>query len=238
MEHEMKNSLQDNLEALGALQQLIAKLYRFPLTLEQSDYFKQLSLDDDTAEGSEDIRQGLALMKDFCSETSPDTLLRVASDDFHRLFIGPHHLLAAPWSSVYMDKGSLFGPTEQRVEIELKRFGLTNPEGHREPCDHIAYELQFIADLHTRAGEAQSANNREAYLTYLGEAKDFYETYLTPWIDAFCTCVEEHAQSEFYRGLACLTWGVKAWELDFLQRAVDAEACVSDVFDKPTRAVC
>lgn len=52
---------------------------------------------------------GLLGMVRFCSSGSEEVVLHAAGVEFHKLFVGPHHVLCPPWGSVYLDGGRLFG---------------------------------------------------------------------------------------------------------------------------------
>ena len=229
------------IEAICAVDRLLARLFRSPLDRETAAAIAELAADDGPDFLLEDERcaQGLAAMGAWCGTASDDDL-HAASADFHRLFVGPDKLLAPPWSSVYADRGSLFSETEQVVEAEFRRHGLINPEGHHEPCDHIAYELQFVADVLGRAVaddgvdagsaadaaklEAGDAAAREAAgdgagvdaEALVGDAAAFLERFVAPWSDAFLDDVRAGSRALFYPALADFTRGAIAVQRELL----------------------
>ncbi|WP_449316766.1 TorD/DmsD family molecular chaperone [Rubneribacter sp.] len=210
--------------ALGALARTAARLVRFPFGDGMIAFFCGLDADDagDFVMGDSQCREGALMIKRFFLEGDRAARVRQASDDFHKLFVGPSKLLAAPWSSVYLDLGSLFGPTALAVEREFKRHGFAIPEGNREPCDHMAYELEFLAELHQAAEDARVRGDEAAAQAAYAEARAFKERFIDPWSDAFLGAVEAGARVDAYRGVALLVRGFLALEGAFL-RVVDGE---------------
>lgn len=194
-------------DALGAMGDLLGHLFRAPFTPEQAAFFASLdpSDRDDLFMQNELCSRGAALIRNHFA--TGNTALQTASADFHRLFVGPLKLEAAPWSSVYMDLGSLFGPTALAVRNVFKRNGFEIPEGTHEPSDHICYELAFMSEMHRAAGNNDAAATRE------GQA--FLKDYLLPWSDRFLERVASSARTDAYRGLAQLTQGYLELEQGF-----------------------
>lgn len=243
--------------ALGAMASVLARLYKEPFDGKMIACFRELDVDDadDLFLANGQFREGAAQLKAFFSQdegsgkagSRADASVRsnrqLASDDFHKLFVGPLKLKAAPWSSVYLDLGSLFGPTALAVEKEFKRHGFAIPEGKHEPCDHIAYELEFLGEMH-RAAEAawqvaggedvpaeSAAAVPDSALAPLTDARAFKKTYLDPWADAFFQAVDEGARYDAYRAVASMTRGFLAIEEDFLFAVVpsgDAPAAADE----------
>jgi TorA maturation chaperone TorD len=207
-----------NIDALTVMHQLVAKLFKYPPDKGVVDYLRSIDTEDENDLFSQDevCLSGIKLMKSFCSELEPDEAVTEANTDHNQLFVGPMHLPSPPWSSVYMDRGSLFGPTALAVEDEFKRFGFWIPEKNHEPCDHIAYEIQFVAEMNKKATESLRQGDEAEGLRYLEEARKFINTYLMPWLGTFLGRVEEHARTDFYRGLVKLTEGLVKLELQLL----------------------
>lgn len=199
--------------ALGAMGNLLGHLFRAPFTPEQAAFFASLDPCDrsDFFMTNQRCSQGIALVRDhFAAE---EQALQTASADFHRLFVGPLKLEAAPWSSVYMDLGSLFGPTALAVRNVFKRNGFEIPEGTHEPSDHICYELAFMGEMHRIAESGDPAAARHA----LEEGRAFLKDYLLPWSDRFLDRVASSARTGAYRGLAQLTQGYLELEREFFR---------------------
>lgn len=125
--------------------------------------------------------------------------------DYDQLFVGPGHLPAPPWESVYRTEERLvFDWPTLEVRAEYRRMGLavTKPS---DPDDHIGLELLFLATLADREAAGDSAAAEAA--------QQFLEAHLLQWAPAFCADVVAHAQTDLYRGLGLLTRAV----LDFVK---------------------
>ncbi len=208
-------------EALGAMAQLLAKLYRFPIDKELSQQLAQMDPNDpdDLFMRQSECQKGVAQLQGFFSGEGRENALLSASNDFHKLFVGPLKLRAVPWSSVYVDPSAvLFGPTAQAVRSEFERHGLAIPEGQREPSDHIAYELQFLAEMHWRANASwgEDASPSPQARDALEDARSFKEKFLDIWGDKFLGNVEQGSRVDVYRGVASLTRGYLALEGEWL----------------------
>jgi TorA maturation chaperone TorD len=222
------DTLKDNLKALTVMLQLIAGLYKKYLNVDLIECLKSTTIDDeqDIFCHDEECRCGLKLMCDYCASNDIADLILQSKGDHSQLFIGPVKLLAPPWSSIYLDSQRLlWGPTSIEVEEKLKSFGFSVPEGNSEPWDHIAYELQFVADLNKKALEYLDQDNNSEGYSYLDAVKGFIDNYISPWLSEFTSLVEKNAETNFYRGLAKLTRGAVRLELDLLTNILHPLQC-------------
>ncbi len=222
----MLDDLASSCDALTVMLRLVAGSYKAPPGEELVEYLKRMDMEDreDLFLRDEECRAGISLMRHFCRKLEMEEAVRRATADQNRLFVGPLHLPSSPWSSVYMDRGLLFGPTALAVEAEFKRLGFWIPEGNHEPCDHIAYELQFVGELNKKAVEKFGQGNEAGGCESLSRAKQFIDEYVSPWLGEFLERVEKHAETDFYRGLAKLTSGVVRLESEFLDAVTPREA--------------
>ena len=217
---EASTSLLDRTETLTAVCQLVAGLYRYVLDEDAVNRLSavQMSGDDDFVLAQADCIGGLSLMQEYCKGSELSAKLLVASNDFHDLFVGPHKLLAAPWSSVYMDKGGMiFGPTALQVKALFSEQGYVIPEGKSEPSDHIAYEWQFIADLQKKIVQACAAADSSKTNQSIEVLNRFMTSYFNPWIKEFLNKVKDNAKTDFYRGLSTFSLGLWSLEQDLLK---------------------
>ncbi|MDO4502387.1 MAG: molecular chaperone TorD family protein [Coriobacteriia bacterium] len=68
-----------------------------------------------------------------------------ASRAFHHLFVGPRHLVAPPWGSVYTDHEKVvFGETCLELGLWLRRQGIDRLADQTEPPDHIGRMLALL----------------------------------------------------------------------------------------------
>jgi len=126
--------------------------------------------------------------------------------DYTRLFLGPAHIIAKPYGSVWLeDDNTLMGDSTMAVQELYREGGFEIDEEFRELPDHIAAELEFLYLLIFRENEGHRNGEPEALTAAAGLRKRFLEEQLGLWIGPFTAAVKGGAQSGFYRELAGLT---------------------------------
>ena len=136
------------------------------------------------------------------SAEEPESLLV----DYTRLFLGPTHIVAKPYGSVWLDgENTLMGDSTMAVQELYHEGGFEMDEEFRELPDHIAAELEFLYLLIYRENEGHRNGEPEAVKTAAGLRKRFLDEQLGRWIGPFTAAVTAGAESEFYRQLAELT---------------------------------
>jgi len=173
------------------LDELIAGevLHAFPLSSEQS--LEQ--------EGKQALQAFAAANAGGLSEETFEALKK----DYQRLFVGPGHLPAPPWESVYRSREHLvFEKETLDVRRWYARFGLQAPKFNQEPDDHIGLEFAFLLHLTTLA--LQNQVDQEACAPLLQAQRAFIEEHLVQWAPSFFQAVSKHAATEFYRGVGYL----------------------------------
>lgn len=128
--------------------------------------------------------------------------------DYMRLFIGVGKVLAPLWESVHFSQQRLvFQEITLDVRNWYRRFGLEPENLHKEPDDHIGLELIFAAQLSRHALQALEDQKPDLFQRYLEAHNEFLNQHLLRWAPYWASLVEEHARTDFYRGLALLTKG-------------------------------
>lgn len=156
----------------------------------------------------EDTRHGLQLLQDYShawSElTEPDL-----EWDYTRLFIGPGHVLAPPWESVYLSREHLlFDQPTLEVRRLYAEYGLQAPRLNAEPDDHLGLELAFLVHLCSLGLAALHQGENPAALI---EAQHrFLGEHLLRWAPQCLELVIDNANTDYYRGIAYLTRGCLA----------------------------
>lgn len=127
------------------------------------------------------------------------SFLQELSLEYCRLFVGPGPLACPPYGSVYRDGGVVMGPStlatisfyeEQSLSVSLK-----------EPPDHIAVELEFMAHL---CGEAAQAVDAHEHRNWLMLQKAFLQGHLLAWAPEFARRLVANTSCPLYRALAML----------------------------------
>lgn len=175
-------------------------------TLAAEALFDSFPLETDQAEAE----NGLRILRDFCATWNADQF-EALQHDYRKLFIGPGHLLAAPWESVYTSPDHLlFDAQTLQVRREYQRFGMPIPKLHNEPDDHLGLELRFIVHLCGIGIGAVEQEQPEVLDAALVEIRSFLNNHLLKWAPDCLNLVIEKAQSDYYRGCAHLTLGCLA----------------------------
>jgi TorA maturation chaperone TorD len=143
--------------------------------------------------------------------------MEVIHADHRRLFLGPEHVLACPYESVYLNEEHLtFGNQTLAVREWYRRYGLRAPAQGREPDDHIGLELGFVSHLCLRALDAAESNDDESLAENCRALNEFLQEHLLLWADECLDHVLAHAQTRFYEGVGQLTRGtLRGLERDF-----------------------
>ncbi len=136
------------------------------------------------------------------SAEGPESLLL----DYTRLFLGPTHIIAVPYGSVWLDgQKTVMGESTLAVQELYREGGFEIGDEFREPPDHIAAELEFLYLLIYRENEAQRNGEPDALKTMAGLRMRFLDEHLGLWVGPFTAAVRAGAESDFYRQLANLT---------------------------------
>jgi TorA maturation chaperone TorD len=163
--------------------------------------------------------RGVELLIKYISEWKPE-MFETLQRDYRRLFIGPDHLPAPPWESVYLSTdGLVFEEQTLAVRKFYARYGLESPKRLKEPDDHFGLELAFLAHLCTLGLEAISTNDPDSLAEVLDDQRLFLEQHLLLWGSEFLDRVVEHAETSYYRGAAHLASG----SVEFIAAFVGAE---------------
>lgn len=147
---------------------------------------------------------------DWDAKAMDELLLDLARDFCYFFLIGVE---SVPHSeSVYLSPDHLEKQEPRDEVLELYRqVGFQISEDFKEPEDHIALELEFMARLSHLIMVALDADNYEDANVLIDTRKRFMEEHLVKWVPAFCKFLGEAAQkkgSPFYEGIAYLTSGL------------------------------
>lgn len=129
-----------------------------------------------------------------------------------RLFIGPFHLVAPPYGSVYLDDSkTVMGDSTAKVATFYHYCGLHLADDFHELPDHFAVELEFMSYLAFMQREALMAGNDEENKRMIALQKEFLDKFLLPWLEPFTDAVINDGEAPFYQALArCTAAFIKA----------------------------
>jgi len=149
------------------------------------------------------------LFRSFLRQAASADLQQVVATlavEFAALFLNASQRSVHPFESVYTSAERLMlQQSRDEVLAEYRRAGLERSADFKEPEDHVALELEFMAFLCRRAAAVMQEQEETACLAFLERQKAFLEGHLLVWLPAFCSDLEKASESDFYRGIARLT---------------------------------
>jgi TorA maturation chaperone TorD len=187
-------------------------IYKYPDDKERS--WLQSCIDDEVfsevpfSSDNNDTQIGLKYLQRWQADGLTDTVFEQIQSDYTRLFIGPGKVLAPPWESVYFNEERM---TFQKQTLDVRhwyrRFGIEIEKLHQEPDDHIGLELLFMAQLASLCLDALNEHDTIRFEEVEAAQGDFLNYHLGIWALSWCKLVQKHAETDFYPGLAYLTYG-------------------------------
>lgn len=113
-----------------------------------------------------------------------------------------------PFGSVYLSESELL---YQKETEDVLKYYIQNKvalkKDFKEPEDHIAVELSFIALITNHAIKVLESNNITLAKDKINITKNFMEKHLLPWVHKLCTDLKNTANDDFYRSIADITLG-------------------------------
>lgn len=157
------------------------------------------------------VRGGLELLSSWCSNVQdPCIAANEAARDWLRLFAGAGAPEAPIVESVYTEPNStMFGRSTIAVHREYARWGLEFERSGKEPDDALGLMLAFCAHLmreQVRGIQENDAASAGAAATAL---EQFLAQHMLPWVSAWRFLVNEHAKTDYYRGVGDLVFGLE-----------------------------
>ncbi|HDZ40164.1 MAG TPA: hypothetical protein ENH59_00570 [Bacteroidetes bacterium] len=123
-------------------------------------------------------------------------------NDHLELFGGKGQAKAPPYSSVYLSPDHIMNDTVSMEAGKLYHaYGWKSRFEGKIPDDHLGIELQFINLLLNKYTELDDEICRKEIRNDLVK---FIDSFINPWINEWNTAVQEHARSDFYKGLGFL----------------------------------
>ena len=147
-----------------------------------------------------------AALQSFLRTVPPDETASIYHEmkiEYTRLFIGPRHLPAPPYESVYRTPQKLMmqDPTID-VRAFYLRHGFQVVRLNQEPDDTIGIELEFMCSLSAESLKAFQQGNQERLAKLLSSQLEFCNLHLRQWVPQFCADIIGNTTSEFWRAIA------------------------------------
>lgn len=153
---------------------------------------------------TEDTNKGIYLLSQFFSDINNLNEMKMdeLKSEYNRLFIGPGHLPAPPWESVYLSKEKIiFDEHTLAVRDFYKRWKVAPTRINKEPDDHIGFELEFMAILISKSIRALEKGNMEELKDVIKGQVEFLDKHPLVWIDEFSNKLTNSTVEPFYKGI-------------------------------------
>ncbi len=143
------------------------------------------------------------LSKSFESiKDARDEDIKKLREDYNALFVGPGHLQAPPWESVYLsEERIIFDEHTLSVREFYKDWGVSTNRVNKEPDDHIGFQMEFMSILSDKGIDAIENNNLDKLEKVLTAQNEFLELHTLLWLDQFSKNVIDKSQTDFFKGL-------------------------------------
>ena len=145
----------------------------------------------------------------FASSLKGADLEKVRLDlavEYAGLFLGLWGKPAHASESYYLTEGQLIMQQPRDDMLKLYRaMGVEKAGEFKEPEDHIALELQFMAHLCHKTNAALKDGNFKDAKKYLGVQRNFLDEHLGKWVPRLAFDILKSARHEFYRAIAKIT---------------------------------
>jgi len=155
------------------------------------------------------LAQGLRQIGSFASSLKEADLEKVRvrlSVEYAGLFLGAGGKHVHPSESYYVTKGQLVMQQPRDEVLKLYRaMGVAKAGEFKEPEDHIALELQFMAHLCDKTNAALKRGSFGEARRYLIVQRNFLDEHLGKWIPELASDMLKSSKHEFYRALAKIT---------------------------------
>jgi TorA maturation chaperone TorD len=159
-------------------------------------------------EPGDEAGQGYKLLRQFAlnaQQADLDPIRSELSVEYSRLFLASRKGRIHPFESVYTSaEGLLMQQARDEVLVAYREQGLARSQDFKEPEDHLAVELDFMASLCQKTADALAEGRTAEALPLLDRQAAFLQKHLLVWVPAFCHDLAQATRSDFYRGVALL----------------------------------
>ena len=166
------------------------------------DYSMKVVLEPDLFPAEKRFSEILVPLQAQRLENGIEELRKQVASEYAELFIGPRPPLAPYYESVYLGAPSrLFTDQTMKVREFYSRCGKRVQEYGRIPDDHLAYELELMADLSAKETELLEKGKLEEALGIAALEYEFLSEHLSVWIGLFLQRLTASNVSKFYEYL-------------------------------------
>ena len=213
------SELMEMLRARESIYSLLSRLYHSEVS---SELLRNIF---DAPVNYEDAGDGYALMRKFADSvrgSGPRDVEDQLAMEYAHLFLNAGNTAhVSPYESVYSSADRLImQEARDQVLAAYRLEGLERVFDFKEPEDHIAIELEFMAHLCRNAARALEAGDHPSVGAHMDKQRAFLESHLLSWVPRFCDDLEQSAWSDFYRAVARITKNFLAIEPEIIDEII------------------
>lgn len=143
------------------------------------------------------------------ARSNPESTLQ----DFHDLLKVPTGNFVAPFESAHRGQeggararglGLLMGPRAREVQAHYRAAGYSPSDDCKEPPDHAALELEFMAACASEEAKAARRGDLAGAAEWAARERQFASEHLMRWVPGLCAQMARRARTPFYRAVAQL----------------------------------
>lgn len=149
------------------------------------------------------LQEGISLVNKYFENFDMDEEFDLLHWDYTKMFIGPHILPVHIWETAYTTKeGLLFQEETLQVRKLYLKYNLISKQYNQEADDHLGLELDYMNYLSQLTFELMKREEIKEVENILLDQDYFLKNHLLNWTPKFSERVIEHAETDFYKGMA------------------------------------
>lgn len=171
--------------------------------------------------GNEHLDEGYRLIRRYFHFSNADRRTQLAVE-YARIFLAAgvytrQTRTAVPYESVYTSEEHIVmqESRDDCVRRYLADGFKVNPDLH-EPEDHISFELEYLSDMCSKAGEIARAKDSKALAANVQHQVEFIEQHVLNWVPTMLEVAKNFAKTTFYLGLLEVVIGTAEQARDML----------------------
>lgn len=187
-----------------------------------------------SSQQTEDFREGSTHLTDFVRQARAlegrerDELFTDLAVEYAGMLLaaGKNHLLTS--ESAYLGGHHLYyDKPYAQVKNLYRRSHVEKRQDFLEPEDHIAVELDFMANLCKEMDSLLGQKSVEGALQNLKLQKEFLRDHLVKWVPDLCESMKKAAESKLYKSVAELTKGFISMEVQVVDELTSSLGAVT-----------
>lgn len=158
------------------------------------------------------VAGGLERLSAWCGAAQADVAESTAAirREWLRLFVGLGTPEAPVWEAVYTEpEATMRGRSTLAVRAVYRAWGLEFERKAHEPEDALGLMLAFCSFLMEREMEALEEGDEATAAKAASSLEAFMAEHMLPWASAWRFLVQNHAKTDYYRGVGELVFGLE-----------------------------